>query len=462
MKILCFRLVLFYTCFLILKSEASERIVPYDPTWESIDSRPLPSWYDEGKIGIFIHWGVYSVPSYINEWFWWSWKHDNSSAHDKYVKDNFKPGFRYEEFAPDFTAEFFDPNEWADLFQKAGAKYVVLTSKHHDGYALWPNSYGFAWNSVAVGPHRDLVGELATAVRQKTDVHFGLYYSLLEWFQPSYENDMANGWSTRVFPETKSIPTLKELVTKYEPEVIWSDGEWEAPDTYWDSVSFLAWLYNESPVKDTVVVNDRWGSETRGKHGGFYNFDDRYNPGVLIPHKWENAMTIDTAAWTYRREAKFQDFLSPEKLIATLVETVACGGNLLVNVGPTKEGTIPMIIQERLLQMGEWLGVNGEAIYNTVPYEFQNDTVTAGVWYTTNTQGSKVYAMTLNWPGSGKTLHLRNVEPITGMTIRMLGSFGNLSWSAATPSAGINVVMPLRDENLSSWAWTLAITFPAK
>lgn len=169
-------------------------------------------------------------------------------------------------------------------------------------------------------------------------------------------------------------------MTKYEPAVVWSDGENEAPDTYWGSEDFLAWLYNDSPVKEIVVTNDRWGSDTRGKHGGFWNGNDRYNPGVLVPHKWENAFTIDKPAWTYRREARLSDIMTPEELINEIVVTVSCGGNALVNVGPTREGTIPIIIEERLSQMGEWLEINGEAIYNSIPWTYQNDTLTEGVW----------------------------------------------------------------------------------
>lgn len=107
-------------------------------------------------------------------------------------------------------------------------------------------------------------------------MHFGIYYSLLEWYQPLYVEETANNFTTDLFPTLKSIPTLKEVITKYRPDVVWSDGEWYAPSSYWGALDFLAWLYNDSPVKDTVVTNDRWGSETRGVHGGFYNFDDRY------------------------------------------------------------------------------------------------------------------------------------------------------------------------------------------
>lgn len=137
---------------------------PYEPTWESLDARPLPLWYDQAKVGIFIHWGVYSVPSYGSEWFWVNWRGTKDAGYVKFMKDNYKPGFTYQEFAPEFTAEHFNATEWAKIFEKSGAKYVVLTSKHHDGYTLWPSSTSFGWNSVDVGPHRDIVGELLIGV----------------------------------------------------------------------------------------------------------------------------------------------------------------------------------------------------------------------------------------------------------------------------------------------------------
>ena len=202
--------------------------------------------------------------------------------------------------------------------------------------------------------------------------------------------------------------------------MVWSDGDWEAPDTYWNSTDFLAWLYNErlnwwqiddqceridsllfdSPVKDTVVVNDRWGSNTSCKHGGFYSCSDRYNPGKLQLHKWENAMTVDKNSWGFRRNADLSQYLTTDELVTTLVETVrsvpnycslsqliqlwycfSCGGNLLINVGPTHDGRIVPIFEERLRELGSWLRTNGEAIYSSKPWTNQNDTITENIWY---------------------------------------------------------------------------------
>ena len=133
-------------------------------------------------------------------------------------------------------------------------------------------------------------------------------------------------------------------------------------------------------MKDTIVTNDRWGQGCYCKHGGYYSCMDRYNPGVLQPHKWENAMIIDKAAWGFRREAQLSDLLTAHELIETLAQTVSCGGNLLINVGPTHDGRIAPIFEQRLREMGQWLGINGEAIYKSKPWDHQNDTLTKDIW----------------------------------------------------------------------------------
>lgn len=256
-----------------------------------------------------------------------------------------------------------------------------MVTKHCDGYTLWPSKYSFSWNAKDIGPHRDLVGNLATAIRNNTQIKLGLYHSFYEWFNPLYLADVKNNLTTNEFITLKILPALYELVETYKPDLLWSDGEWGAPDTYWKAQDFVAWLYNDSPVKDNVVTNDRWGHDTMCKHGGFYTCTDRYNPGVLQSHKWENCFTLDKQSWGYRRNAQLEDYLTPTELITTIVETVACGGNALVNIGPSKEGMISPIQEERLLQMGEWLEVNGEAIYDSVPYIAQKDSFANGVWY---------------------------------------------------------------------------------
>jgi len=190
--------------------------------------------------------------------------------------------FEYRQFAPLFKIELFNPDQWADLFKRAGAKYVVLTSKHHDGYCLWPatNAYSKNWNSMEVGPKRDLVGELTNAVR-KEELKMGLYFSLLEWetpppsrkknpYLPSEKSGKYQIPADKYIPG-HIIPQLKELVTNYKPSIIFSDGSWDETSIYWGSESFLSWLYNNAANKDEVVVNHRWGKDSHDKHGDFYS-----------------------------------------------------------------------------------------------------------------------------------------------------------------------------------------------
>jgi len=441
----------------------------YTPDWNSLDSRPLPQWYDEAKIGIFIHWGVYSVPSYGSEWFWWYWKGAKNDDYVKYMETNYKPDVTYQEFAKDFNAELFDPNEWADIFEKSGAKYIVLTSKHHDGYALWPNDYSFGWNSKEIGAHKDLVGELETAIRTKTKLHFGLYHSLFEWFNPLWLKDKHSNFSSQAFITSKILPEMKELIERYKPEVFWSDGDAEASDVYWKAKEFLAWLYNESPVRKTIVTNDRWGQDTACKHGDFYTCADRYNPGVLQAHKWENCFTIDKYSWGHRGNAKFEDYLTAQEMIKEIVTTVSCGGNILVNVGPTKIGTLDPIFVERLLQMGGWLKTNGEAIYRTVPWKHQNDSLTGHVWYSasktiiedSNILTQNVYATVLKYPFQKNFVELKDIEPIfnENLGISLLGYPDKIKWKRSTD----RLIIKFPNKNLIdlhnlNFAWTFKIS----
>ncbi|XP_041977580.1 alpha-L-fucosidase isoform X2 [Aricia agestis] len=441
----------------------------YAPTWQDLDTRPLPEWYDKAKIGIFLHWGVYCVPGFGSEWFWSNLKGGSKSV-TNFMSKNYPPGFSYQEFAPMFKAEFFDPQAWATLFSKAGAKYIVLTSKHHDGYTLFPSKRSFSWNSVEVGPKRDIVGELAQAVREK-DLKFGVYHSLYEWFNPIYQQDKADLFLTRNYPETKLWPDIKQLVNDYQPSVIWSDGDWEALDAYWNSTDLLAWLYNDSPVKDEIVVNDRWGIGIPCHHGDFYNCADRYNPGKLQNHKWENAFTVDRQSWGYRRNLQLQDVMTTSELLKEVVSTVSCGGNALINVGPTKEGTIAPIFEERLLALGSWLDINGEAIYGTSPWLHQNDTSNPNVWYTcTKTTYnarqptaapaesdtvSAVYAILLEWPTSNIVMMSDIASYLHAGThgVMMLGSNKTLEWEITSGVAYITLPDKASVTSKDAWAF---------
>jgi len=344
------------------------------------------------------------------------------------------------DFAHMFQASLWNPAEWAQVFAGSGAQYVVLTSKHHEGFTNWPSSVKWNWNAMNLGPRRDLVGDLATAIRA-ANLTFGLYHSLYEWFNPLYLSDKASGYSQQAFIDQVIFPELQELVSQYQPDVIWSDGDWETNSTYWRSADFIAWLYNDAPNKDRVVVNDRWGSDVECHHGDFYTCSDRFNPGRLVNHKWDNCLTIDGASWGWSRTSPYSNYLTIDQLLYELASTVACGGNMLLNVGPTHEGQIPLIFQDRLASMGAWLKINGESIYATKPWiKAQNQT--DSIWYTQNPSSGTVYAIALYWPGSSAadSLILNAPTPSAQTTVTILGYSDAIKWSAS--GAGIEIFLP--------------------
>jgi alpha-L-fucosidase len=354
----------------------------YQANWESLDKRPTPAWFSEAKFGIFIHWGVYSVPAYAAfwiqgenpyaEWYWNSLTLGrNAKTEDgrgtptwRFHQRVYGKDFEYFDFAPLFRAELFDPEQWAEIFERSGARYVVLTSKHHDGYALWPSaeatrSWKRPWNAMEIGPRRDLLGELTAAVRAR-GLRMGFYYSLYEWYNPLWLADRKR------YVEEHMFPQFKDAVTRYRPAIIFSDGEWDMDSAAWRTPELLAWLFNDSPVAADVVVNDRWGKDTRHRHGGYYTTE--YTAGLQAgTHPWEENRGMGHS-YGWNRMERAADYQSARALILMLVDLVSRGGNLLLNVGPTGDGRIPVIMEERLRQMGEWLKINGEAIYGTAPW----------------------------------------------------------------------------------------------
>ncbi|GAM18571.1 hypothetical protein SAMD00019534_017460 [Acytostelium subglobosum LB1] len=434
-RILCCTLII-ASCFALYTS------AQYQPNWESINSRPLPEWYDEIKFGIFIHWGTFSVPAFGNgttaEWYWYYLNtRDDGGYVSQYHNSSFGPEFTYQSFAPMFTAHLYDPDQWADLFVRAGAKYVVLTTKHHEGFTNWPSAQAWGYNAVDVGPHMDLVDKFANSIK-KAGLRVGLYFSLFEWYNPLYIADANSGSppTTDVYVQDVMMPQLYDLINSYEPDLLWTDGDWLQPSSYFHSVDFISWLYNDSAVKDHVIINDRWGSETRGVDGGFFT-DEQFTPGHLSDHKWESCMTIGYS-WGYNQYEDAGNYQTSTSLIQTLIETVACGGNLLLNVGPTKEGIIPIIMQTRLLEIGAWLNVNGEAIYGSKPWRAQNDT--ADIWYTWNTTTTNVYAMSYSWP-IDSTLVLPTPVGSSETKITLLGYDEPMSFSHDS-KGGITIKLP--------------------
>lgn len=385
------------SCFIVALAGAQD----YRPDWESLDSRPVPQWYKDARFGIFIHWGVYSVPGFRSKGEYAEWYQNGLNSGDSVAIAYHKKVFgdlTYYQLADRFKAELFNPDEWAQVIEKSGARYVVLTSKHHDGFALWPSKeasrdWGFPWNAAEAGPHRDLVGDLFTALR-KTKVHPGLYYSLYEWYNPIWLKDRHKYVSEHMWPQ------MKDVINTYHPEVFWTDGEWDETAETWKSKEFLTWLYNESPVKDKVVTYDRWGAGVRFKHGGVYT--PEYQPDVSFEdHAYEESRGIGMS-YGYNRNEDVWDYSSDSALVLQLVDKVSGGGNFLLDIGPGADGKIPPIMEERLLQIGEWMRYNNEAIYNTVRWRVtgQRSEGRKECYFTYNPEQDNLYTILPVWPGS--------------------------------------------------------------
>lgn len=431
----------------------------YEPNWASLDQRPTPAWYQDAKFGVFIHWGVYSVPAWgqHGEYAEWYWNHiadhNPTNVWWQFHAKTYGTNFAYQDFAPHFTAELFDAKQWADLFVRAGVKYVVPTSKHHEGFALWPSAeasrdWGRPWNATEIGPRRDLLGELAEATRAR-GLKFGFYYSLYEWFNPLWLTNRA------LYVSQHMTPQFKDVVTRYHPAIIFADGEWDLPSKDWHSEELLAWLFNESPCKDEVVVNDRWGSDSRHKHGGYWTTE--YAAGMQDgSHPWEESRGM---AYSYglNRAERADDYKTSREFILVLIDLVSRGGNLLLDIGPAADGTIPPLMEQRLLDIGDWLKVNGEAIYGTrgagrscqwteglqpkqeygefmVKYSLldqvgqaptTNGFAVKQVFFTQKPEA--LYAISVGWPGQQLVLHDLTISDQA--TVTMLGVPGELKKS---------------------------------
>jgi alpha-L-fucosidase len=425
-------------CFLTQTGFAQK----YESTWESLDSRPIPTWFQDAKFGIFIHWGVYSVPAWrpissklyasYAEWYYARVIDDKKNGGDIFHRKNYGEDFDYRDFAPMFKAELFDPDYWAELFHRAGARYVVLTSKHHDGFCLWPTKSPFKknWNSLESGPKRDLLGDLTKAVRKK-GLRMGLYYSLIEWETTPTKRTESGYFVNEKTVQKYQIPTdryvdehillqLRELVLNYRPALIFSDGgEWDFDEDYWKTKEFLAWLYNEGPNRDEVVVNDRWAKGMPGKHGDYFSSEYKDTDAVGLEHPWEESRGVG-GSYGFNRAENLDDYSTSAELIYELIGIVSNGGNLLLNVGPTADGRIPVIMQQRLIDIGDWLKINGEAIYGTRPWRKIKADVkgeSQGIFYTT--KGGDLYVICTKWPG--QDVQVPDVRTTANSSVRLLG-----------------------------------------
>jgi alpha-L-fucosidase len=445
---------------------------PYHASWDSLEKYEVPEWYRDAKFGIFIHWGVYSVPAFGNEWYPRNMYLVDKPEFEHHV-ETYGPQnkFGYKDFIPMFRAEKFDPDQWAELFRKAGAKYVVPVAEHHDGFAMF--DYDFTdWSAAKMGPRRDVVGELAKAVR-KQGLHFGASSHRAEhwWFynggmafdsdvkDPRYALFYGPAQPDKTQPDKAFLDDwlvrASEIVDKYQPQVVWFDWWIEQPVFQPYLQKFAAYYYNRGAEwKRGVAIN--YKNTSFPEQAAVLDIE-RGKLDTIRPIFWQTDTSVSEKSWGYIQNDKFR---TPESLINELVDIVSKNGCLLLNVGPKSDGTIPDEVQKVLLDMGAWLNTNGEAIYGTRPWKISGEGPTkevAGSFKDTagspftgqdirfTTHGDTLYAIALAWPKNGKLLvkSLASGSSLNAGKIRkvqMLGYEGKLKWSQ-TP-AGLSVDLP--------------------
>ena len=407
----------------------------YTSDWVSIGEHSTPKWFKDAKFGIYTHWGVYSVPAMGPNGTWYSHNiyFNRKSEQYKHHLKHYGPleKFGYKDFIPMFKAEKFNPEEWADLFKKAGAKFSGPVAEHHDGFSMWDSKYT-KWNSVKMGPKRDVVGELEQSIKKrKMKFVTAFHHSVNWWFFPVWNKKLDCSkpeYSGLYGPIHKKGDTpdkayldrwygkLKEVVDKYDPDLIWFDfALGHIREEY--RKRFMAYYYNKALEhgKEVVVT--------------YKDHDIPVGAGVvdlelgrmdhLTYHAWITDTSIDDqGAWSYVKGVKFK---SVKRLVNNLIDRVSKNGYLLLNVGPKPDGTIPDKAKKCLYGIGKWLKLNGEAIYGTRPWSYYGEgptkmkkeggfTENNEVKYTARdirftNKGNILYAICLGWPEKTFTIH---------------------------------------------------------
>jgi alpha-L-fucosidase len=403
----------------------------------------VPTWYRDAKFGIFVHWGIYSVPGWATaestsaieeayaehqyaEWYANTIRVPGSSAGRRH-RELYGTGTTYEDLADRWSAPAFDPAAWVRVFRDAGARYVVPSTKHHDGFCLWDTATT-AFSSARRGPRRDVVAELAEAVRA-AGLRLGLYYSgALDWHASDFpaitsdvelfryrrnDDDFARYCATQ----------LRELIQRFAPDVLWNDLEWPDAGKVAGPDSVAALLTEYFAAVPDGVVNDRWGVPYHG-----YLTREYLNVEDVIDQPWEACRGIGRS-FGYNANEPAAHRLTGAELVRLLVDVVAKNGNLLLNVGPKPDGSIPAEQVAALTEIGGWLATHGEAIWCTRPWP-QAPAPRGNVRYTAGPQA--VYLHTLD-PAAGPVI----VPPqLVGSSLRWLGG------PAATAAADGTVDVP--------------------
>jgi len=459
---------------------------PFIPSWQSLADYRVPQWYEDAKFGIFIHWGVYAVPAFGNEWY-----PRNMYIHDhpefKHHVETYGPQstFGYKDFIPRLTAEKYDPAQWADLFKKAGARYVVPVAEHHDGFAMYDCSFS-RWTAVKMGPKRDIVGELAAAVRGEGMV-FGLSSHRAEhwWFfdegmtfdsdvrDPRYADfygparprfEKRENVNPAMYPDDAFLndwlARTCELVDKYRPQLVWFD--------WWiDNLAFIPYLqkfaayyYNRGAQwDDGVAINYKLNAFPEGT--AVLDIE-RGQLKTIRPMLWQNDTSVSKNSWGY---IKNHEYKSATTIIHDLIDVVSKNGCLLLNIGPRPDGTIPEPEEQILLEIGRWLAVNGEAIYATRPWltfgEGPTEVFEGGFTDTKRqpftpqdvrftTKGDVLYATLLGWP-QNREVCIRSLSTTSSLYQRtisrvdLLGSSEPVTWRR--DNDGLTVKLPQHKPN---------------
>jgi alpha-L-fucosidase len=484
---------------LLKKVDTVDQQGPFRADWESLQKYEVPEWYKDAKFGIFIHWGAYSVPAFGNEWYPRNMYVPESPEY-KHHMASYGPQdkFGYKDFLPMFKAEHFDPAAWAELFRKSGAKYVVPVAEHHDGFAMYDSGLS-DWTAAKMGPHRDTTGELGKAVRA-AGLHFGVSSHRVEhnfflgvgrsissdvndpqyaaFYGPAH-NWLSPPWSvplnddfTYVSPAWADdwLARGAELVEKYHPDIVYFDW-WIGQASIRPSLTkFAAFYYNSSLKYGDHVGVINYKDYAMQEHSGVLDLE-RGQLGDIRPLYWQTDTSVSNKSWGYIIDDTFK---SPEFVVHQLIDIVSKNGNLLLNIGPRSDGTIPDEVQQVLLDVGAWLNVNGEAIYGTRPWRIYGEgptKVAAGSFHDTDTtrytaedfrfttKGDVLYAIGLGWPTNGEAV-IHSLASSVGtehvQSVTLLGSDAKLQFDQRPD--GLHVRMPAQAP--AKYSYALRMTFP--
>jgi len=470
---------------------------PFRADWESLRNYQVPEWYKDAKFGIFIHWGVYSVPAFGSEWYPRE-MYISGSEESKHELAVYGPldSFGYKDFIPRFKAEKFDPLAWARLFKEAGAKYVVPVFEHHDGFAMYDSSLS-DWTAAKMGPHRDLLGDLAIAIR-KEGLHLGasshrtehnfflgvgrtirsdvnnpqyaaFYGPAHEWLVNSPGTPLANDFTFVSQAWTDDwLARSAEIVEKYHPEIMYFDW-WVGQSSVRPAlVRFAAFYYNSTLQQGNPVGVINFKDYAMQENSGVLDIERGQLSGIR-PLYWQTDTSVSNRSWGYIENDTYK---SPEFIVHQLVDIVSKNGNLLLNIGPRSDGSIPERVQEVLRDVGSWLKVNGESIYGTRPWRVFGEgptKVVEGAFHDTETasytpqdfrfttKDGVLYAVELAWPENGEAVIHSLVAGQAGErpveSIELLGLDSKLTFDQR--SDGLHIQVPKRPQGNYAYAFRI-------